>query len=525
MGAFAQELKMKSAIYVISFLIAAFAALAANPDAGAEFFDSAELRTFKITLGKEQYAALADNNRNRQYVSGTVAVGGVTYSNVAVRLKGMGSFRPLHEKPSLAVKFDEYVEHQKFFGLSKIMLNNSSQDPTYLAELVSMSVFRDAEIPAPRVTHAFVELNGRKLGTYVVIEAINKDFLRRHFKNSSGTMYEAYLQDIDQNLDQDNGVSIKQRDRKALVEACNISDGASRWLTLQRLFNVDEFIDFTVVEMFISQTDGYAINRNNYRLYNDPTTGRFWFLPLGADWGFQRPSVSIHPPMNTLLVRAVWQTPQGRTQYRERFRTLYTNIFQVPVLARRVDEAVARLKRANPNGAREYDALGAATRNAIAERYRNIAEQLAMPEPEPLKFDASGFALIPGWKTKIETGNPVLARHSDSNRVDLHIDCRGDGCIASWRSRAVLNAGKYRLQARARCAGVDPRSSSSGTGAGVRISGGQRTNKLQGNKDWTVLEHDFEVSSDGSEVEFVCELRANKGKVWFDRESLKLKRL
>jgi hypothetical protein len=109
--------------------------------------------------------------------------------------------------------------------------------------------------------------------------------------------------------------------------------------------------------------------------------------------------------------------------------------------------------------------------------------------------------------------------------VDLHIDGGSDGCIASWRSRAVLNAGKYRFQARARCAGVDPRTSSSGTGAGVRISGAQRTNKLTGTKDWTVLEHDFEVPSDGLEVEFVCELRANKGKVWFDRESLKLKKL
>src|SRR4029453_12390047 len=153
--------------------------------------------------GKEQYAALSDNNRSRQYVAATVAVDGVTYSNVAVRLKGMGSFRPLQEKPSLAVKLHEYVEDQKFFGLSKIMLNNSSQDPTYLAELVSMSMFRDAGLPAPRVTHAFVELNGRKLGTYVAIEAVNKDFLRRTFKNTSGTMYEAYLQDIDQTLDQD----------------------------------------------------------------------------------------------------------------------------------------------------------------------------------------------------------------------------------------------------------------------------------------------------------------------------------
>src|SRR6185503_9107260 len=105
---------MKHAVYVVLFLIAGFAAFAKS-DPSAEFFGSAELRTFKITLGKEQFAALADNNRNRQYVPATVAVGGVTYSNVAVRLKGMGSFRPVHEKPSFSVKFDEYVEEQKFF--------------------------------------------------------------------------------------------------------------------------------------------------------------------------------------------------------------------------------------------------------------------------------------------------------------------------------------------------------------------------------------------------------------------------
>jgi hypothetical protein len=33
------------------------------------------------------------------------------------------------------------------------------------------------------------------------------------------------------------------------------------------------------------------------------------------------------------------------------------------------------------------------------------------------------------------------------------------------------------------------------------------------------------VPADGAEIEFVAELRANKGKVWFDRESLRLKKL
>jgi spore coat protein H len=514
---------MKWLVFIL-WLSAASLALG-KPDPGAELFDSPNLRTFKITLAKDQYDALAANNR--RYVRATVAEGGGIYSNVAIRLKGMGSFRPLHEKPSFAVKFDEYVDDQKFCGLSKIMLNNSSQDGSYLGEFVSMGLFRDAGLPAPRVTHAFVELNGKNLGTYVLIEPVNKDFLRRHFRNTSGNMYEAYLQDIDQTLDQDNGINIKQSDRKAFVEACGITDPAQRWIRLQQLLEVDQFITHTVLEIFVSHTDGYALNRNNYRLYRNPTTDRFSFITLGADWGFGNTVVSIHPPMNSIVVRGVLGTPEGRAIYRQRLRALYTNIFDVATLTNRVNEAVARLQRAarNPGEAREFAAHGAGMRERIAQRHRNIGEQLAAPEPEPLKFDSGGYARLSGWRKKTETGNPIHETLSESNKVYLHINGDNGPCIASWRSRVLLDGGKYRFEGMARSAGIRPQRSEQGSGAGLRISGGRRANKLEGDNDWTKLEHEFEVPAGGMEVEFVCELRSSRGKVWFDRDSLKIKSL
>ena len=94
----------------------------------------------------------------------------------------MGSFQGFDQKPSLVVKFDKYTPDQDYLGLSKLMLNNSVQDGTYLAELMATQMFRDAGVPAARVTHAFVELNGRKPVLYVLIEAMNKDFLKQHFK-------------------------------------------------------------------------------------------------------------------------------------------------------------------------------------------------------------------------------------------------------------------------------------------------------------------------------------------------------
>src|SRR5687768_6539978 len=136
----------------------------------SEFFASKAIPKIKIAIAPDQLATL--KKQNRQYVRATITIGDQVLTNSALRLKGMGSFQPLESKPSFAVKFDEFVPDQEHMGLSKLMLNNSSQDGTYLAELIGLSLFRDAGLPVARVTHAYVELNGRDLGLYVVVEAM-----------------------------------------------------------------------------------------------------------------------------------------------------------------------------------------------------------------------------------------------------------------------------------------------------------------------------------------------------------------
>ncbi len=63
-----------------------------------------------------------------------------------------------------------------------------------------------------------------------------------------------------------------------------------------------------------------------------------------------------------------------------------------------------------------------------------------------------------------------------------------------------------------------------GSGAGLRVSGGKRTNELAGDAPWTRLTHEFRVERGVSEVEIICELRAEKGEAWFKAESLRLLR-
>jgi spore coat protein CotH len=492
----------------------------------ASLFSSGEVRTFKITVEQPGLAVLEKNDRS--YVRAAIREGTNIFKDVGIHLKGMGSFRPFTEKPSFSVKFDKYIEDQTYQGLSKFMLNNSSQDPTYLAELIATQMYRDAGLPAARVAHAFVEVNGRPLGLYVLIEAVNRDFLKQYFRNAKGNLYEAYLQDIDQRLDQDGGTDTSQSDLTNLFAVARMPRPLERWEALQQVLNVDGYLSHLALETFASHTDGYAMNRNNYRLYHDPADGRFHFLVHGLDWAYQNTGVLIEPPRGSIITRAVLQTRQGRKLYRERVQQLYTNVFRVDVMTNRVNAAVASLKAAarNPKEAKEFENYGNEMRNRILARAKNIAEQLAKPEPQPLQFGADGIARLTDWRPKKDKGEPVQDQPKFEDKPTLHIRAEKGEVVASWRANVFLEEGRYRLQGLARTAQVTALTNAveRGNGAGLRVSGDKRTQQIIGDAPWTQIEHEFEVMQGGEDKELVCELRARQGEVWFDASSLRLVR-
>ena len=493
---------------------------------GGSLFTDGKVRTFKITVEGPALAVLEKNDRS--YVRATISEGSNVFKDVGVHLKGMGSFRPFNEKPSFSVKFDRFTPDQTYLGLSKLMLNNASQDGTYLAEWMATQMFRDAGVPASRVTHAFVEFNGRKLGLYVLIEAMNKDFLGQYFKNTKGNLYEAYLQDIDQTLDRDNGIDSSQADLKKLVAVARIPDPVERWNRLPEVIDVDRYLSHLVVEMFTSHTDGYALNRNNYRIYHDPSTDRFVFLAHGIDWAFSNTGVSIRPPHASIITKAVLETPEGRRQYKARVEELFTRVFQVEVLTNRINTAVARLKASAHSTGETNEIVGGGVemRNRIIARHQNIVEQLAAPEPTPLKFDGQGIARLTGWQPKKHSGEASIDPLQLEDKATLHIRAEKGDSVASWRTKVLLDEGKYRLEGLARTAQVVVLTNKleRGNGAGLRVSGDKRTTQLTGDSGWTLLEHDFEVMAGGGEKELVCELRASKGEVWFDAASLRIAR-
>jgi spore coat protein H len=515
------EARIRALFLAFVMALSAGAAEKTKKAPGEKFFVEPEIRTFSFEVSEAGLNQLRRSSRS--YITGTVREGQHVLTNVAIRLKGMGSFRSIDEKPSLAVKFDEFATNQQYRGLNKLMFNNSVQDPTYLAEMLATQLFRDAGLPAARCTHARVQLNGRDLGLYVVFEAMNKQFLKQHFTDGSGNLYEAYLGDVDGRMEQDGGTDTSMADVRALYAACRVTADAQRWRDLNTVLDVDRFVSFVAMEMLTSHWDGYAIHTNNYRIYHDPKAGKFTFITHGIDWAFRRPGISIQPPLKSVVGRAVLTTAEGQKLYRERIGTLFTNVFKLNVITNRMEQALAKIRRGglDENQMAEIERRCVWLRQQIEARAINVSNQLQGIEIEPLKFDGKGVAHPDKWRDEPDRGQALMNRVRFDGKDTLHIQARNERTRASWRSQTFLKRGWYRFEGLGRTEAL-----TSGS-ARLRISGDTRSAGISGTGGtWRPLAHVFEVRDDaGMDIEFVCELNATQGEVWFDVDSLRVRQL
>ena len=260
-----------------------------------------------------------------------------------------------------------------------------------------------------RVTHSRVTLNGRDLGLYVVVEAMNQDFLMREFGNSKGNLYEGDLQDIDQALEQDNGNDRSRGDLRALLEATRESELSRRIRLLQERLDVERFLTYAATEVFLGHRDGYFGRRNNYRIYHDAATARMVFVPHGLDVTFitgigawsltnnpARPGIgpaarpdrkvagaALWPDTNSIVAAAVLEIPALREQYYRQCAAVFTNVWRLDWMTNRVNAAVSKmLTVARTEKERdEWLRLGRIMCARVQTRHGEILS--AFPEPQP----------------------------------------------------------------------------------------------------------------------------------------------
>jgi hypothetical protein len=411
-------------------------------------FTNSNVLRIRIEIPRAGMAALRSSpggfgqRGGRRTVRVIVKEGERVYTDVALHLKGAaGSFRPIDDTPGLTLNFDKFVDGQDFHGLNKISLNNSVQDPSYLTERICRELFEAAGVPVPRAAHAKVELNGRNLGLYVLTEGFNKQFLKRYFKNPKGNLYDGgFVKEINEGLAVNSGDNPRdQSGLQRLLEAAIEPDPAQRLGRLEQVLDVNRFLSMIAMEVMQCHWDGYAMNRNNYRVYHNPESNRMIFMPHGMDqmFGVERtsPNCPITPPMRGLVAQAVVQTPEGRRRYLLRMSQLYTNVFDVKKITSRVDELAAQIRpviaESDPQMAVYHDRQVEWLKQRIVQRGESLRQQLGEP-PKALRFDASRVVRLTDWKAKADEGNPVLAQGADQGgKAGLHISAANGKSAAS----------------------------------------------------------------------------------------------
>lgn len=231
----------------------------------------------------------SDEKRFHQYRA-EITIDGVTIRDVGIRTKGfIGSLD--QDRPSLKVKFDEYVDQSPIEGLDRLTLNNNKQDGSLASQFLTYKLFNKAGIPAPRLSYAKVTVNGEYLGVYSHVESVRSPFLKRHFGDDSGEFYEGTIKDFYPDAVEEIEAKNKrtEKDRSHARKLANIlktQDNATLE-ALEKRVNIDQFIRFWAMESLLGFWDGYTNNQNNYFAYANPKdSDRFYFMPWGADGAF-----------------------------------------------------------------------------------------------------------------------------------------------------------------------------------------------------------------------------------------------
>lgn len=500
-------------------------------DREAEELFAGPPQTFVITIAPKFANQLREEPRN--YVPATIQVGNRGFTNVGIHLKGAaGSSRSFDDRPALTLNFDKFVKDQTFSGLDKFHLNNSVQDGTFLSESIASRLYREAGVPTARSGHAFVRLNGRDLGLYVLKEGYDSLFIRRNFPfgtNAPGNLYDGgFLQDVDQNLELDAGKGPTDgSDLRRLRRAAGMPV-SRRGAELDKVLDVDRFLTFLAIQALTDDWDGYGRNRNNYRLYFDSVSGKAEFIPHGMDQLFREINSTVDPDWEGFVARRAMELPDLQARYHSRLKELANRNFTVAWVTNHLGAVDARMQsalatRQPEERARWANGLRRASSRAIA-RIRFVRKQLGLPPDPTLTQLAEGSRkpqLLTGWQARPQQGVPQLETVSEDKKDALHLCAARSGTVASFRTSRMLSPGEYTLEASVKTKGIVAQAGAPGRGAGLRISGADRQNHITGSQDWAPVRFKFEINED-REIEFVVELRADKGEAWFDLSTLKL---
>ncbi|NLM25503.1 MAG: hypothetical protein GX208_05240 [Firmicutes bacterium] len=317
-----------------------------------------------VTIDPDDFADMLANPLAEEYKVASVVVDGQKVDYVGIRTKGNSSLRSVasssSQRYSFKIDFNQYIKVQNLDGLTKLNLNNSYSDPSFMREYLSYKILREMGIPTPAVTYANLYINDQLWGLYLAVEGIEEPFLQRYFGRDWGTLYKGEggqgsdLVYIDDQIESYSGIrrmtTLKPgADEKLLQMIKALNQGEQ----LEQYLNIDQILRYFAVNTVLVNLDSYVGQfKHNYYLYEE--NGIFTILPWdynmsfgGFGMGGAQSSVSlpIDNPVSgtTLASRPLLGKLLEVPQYKELYHQYIQEVIEGPFSLEELSQEIQRI--------------------------------------------------------------------------------------------------------------------------------------------------------------------------------------
>ena len=297
-------------------------------------------------------------------------LGGVSFTNVAARYKGNGTYLTslYGSKRAFKVDLNRFTKGKKLAGLDEFTFNNLIDDRSYMSDTLAYEFFRDAGVPAPRTAYAYLSVTVRgkferkPLGLYAMVEPMDGEFAAERFGSKNAPVFKPVTYKLFEHIGDDWAAyaptydlktKATEKQKQRVIELARLVSFAKDdefAIRIEEFLDFDEFARFLAGEVLLSSYDSFLSNGQNYYLYLDPRSNKFGFIPWDLDlaWGGffllgstkQRERASVwHPWVGEHhFLERVMAVEKFRLIYRAHLEDFLTRLFVPERLHQRIDE-------------------------------------------------------------------------------------------------------------------------------------------------------------------------------------------
>lgn len=249
----------------------------------------------EITIANEYYAEILAAPEDETYYNADIKIGTDTVSKVGFRTSGNTDLSEFGDSSqnrySYKVKFDKYVDKQKYVKLDEMYLLNLKSDPSYMRAFLAYSAFRAIGGNSPLCSYAEFSINGTSQGLYLAVEAVDDAFLKRVFGDNDGV--NLYKADEGADLlstaslallEQKNGDDETKTDLAQLIQILNETPEGEKG-EIESILDVDSALRYIAVCTGLGIYKSY-LSKNPDNYYLACKEGKFYVIPWNMNSAF-----------------------------------------------------------------------------------------------------------------------------------------------------------------------------------------------------------------------------------------------